>query len=122
MKTKLTLSVLSALAINAAHGGGGGGLYSIPNDTVESIPLKWSVGIIATYDDNTTPGPAATDGDETFSLNPYVGLVFVSVTPQTTWDVYARLGIIYYLDEPQARRNRRCIWSSSYWSQHVSQL
>jgi len=100
MKTKLTLSVLSALAITAAHGDGG--LYNVPNDTVESIPLKWSVGITATYDDNTTPGLAATDGDETFSINPYVGLSFVSVTPQTTWDVYARLGIIYYLDEIQA--------------------
>lgn len=99
MKTKLTLGVISALAMTAAQGGG---LYYVPNDTEQSIPIKWSVGITATYDSNTTPGPAAIDGDETFSLNPYVGLSFVSVTPQTTWDVYARLGMIYYLDEPQA--------------------
>ncbi len=99
MKIKLTIGVLSALTTAALQAKG---LYYVPNDTEESVPLRWSVGITATYDDNTTPGPAATDGDETFSLNPYVGLSFVSVTPQTTWDVYARVGAIYYLDEPQA--------------------
>ncbi len=99
MKTKLTIGVLSALAIAAAQGKG---LYYVPNDTEESIPLKWSVGIVATYDDNTTPAAVGFEDDETFSLNPYVGLSFVSVSPQTTWDVYARLGVIYYLDEPEA--------------------
>ena len=97
MKNKLTLGVVSALAVAAAQGKG---LYYVPNDTEESIPLTWSVGISATYDDNTTPG-GINDGDETFSVNPYVGLSFVSVTPQTTWDVYARLGAIYYFDEPR---------------------
>jgi hypothetical protein len=53
------------------------------------------------WDDNTTPG-GVFDGDETFSINPYVGFSFVSVSPQTTLDVYARLGVIYYLDEPNA--------------------
>ncbi len=102
MKTKLTLGVLSALAIAAAQGKG---LYYVPNDTEETVPLNWSVGISATFDDNTTPSvPSGLAGheDETLSLNPYVGLSFVSVTPQTTWDVYARLGVIYYLDEPKA--------------------
>ena len=99
MKTKLTLGVISALAMAAAQGKG---LYYVPNDTEEAIPLKWSVGITATYDDNTTPAAPGFNDDETFSLNPYVGLSFVSVSPQTTWDVYARLGVIYYLDEPKA--------------------
>src|SRR5690606_38862378 len=40
--------------------------------------------------------------DSAVSVNPYVGLSFVSVTPQTTWDVYARLGLIYYFDQPSA--------------------
>ena len=99
MKTKITTGILSALAVAAAQGGG---LYNVPNDTIEAIPLTWSVGISAIYDDNTTPGPAATDGDETFSINPYVGVSFISVTPQTSLEVYARLGIVYYLDEPAA--------------------
>jgi len=106
MKTKLTLSLISALAATAAHGKG---LYYVPNDTEASVPIQWTVGINATYDDNTSPtvpnvpGPAGLGfEDETISLNPYVGMSFVSVTPQTTWDVYARLGVIYYLDEPEA--------------------
>jgi hypothetical protein len=38
--------------------------------------------------------------DDSMAINPYVGLSFVSITPQTTWDVYARLGMIYYFDSP----------------------
>lgn len=101
MKTKFALTLLSALAASAAHGKG---LYYVPNDTETTMPIKWTVGLNVTYDDNTSPTVAAGPGfeDETFSLNPYVGMSFVSVTPQTTWDVYARLGVIYYLDSPAA--------------------
>lgn len=95
MKIKSLLTLITAAAATAAHGAG---LY-MPNDTENSVPLAWSVGLDAIWDDNTTPG-GAFDGEESFSLNPYVGLTFVSVTPQTTLDVYARLGAIYYLDEP----------------------
>ena len=31
--------------------------------------------------------------EDSFGFNPYVGLSFVNITPQTTWDVYARLGL-----------------------------
>ena len=102
MKNKLTLSLISALAATAAHGRG---LYYIPNDAEGSVPMRFTVGINFTHDDNTTPTvPTGIKGfeDETISLNPYVGMSFVSVTPQTTWEVYARLGVIYYLDSPEA--------------------
>lgn len=69
----------------------------MPNDTESSVPIAWSVGLDAIYDDNTNPG-GINDGEESFSLNPYVGVSFVSVTPQTTIDLYARLGLIYYVD------------------------
>lgn len=95
MKTNLILTLfLSAAAANGA------GLY-LPNDTESSVPISWSIGIDAIWDDNTSPG-GATDGDQTFSLNPYISVSFVRVTPQTTLDVYARLGAIYYIDEPEA--------------------
>ena len=97
MKTKLILSLITATAATAANGAG---LY-MPNDTESSVPIAWSVGLDAVWDDNTTPG-GFTDGDETFSLNPFVGVSFVSVTPQTTLDVYARLGMVYYPDAPSA--------------------
>lgn len=91
-------SILSLITLTAASAASGAGLY-LPNSTETSVPLKWSIGLDATWDDNTSPG-GAFDGDETISLNPNVGVSFVSVTPQTTLDVYARLGMIYYLDEP----------------------
>lgn len=97
MKTKRILGLITATAASAANAAG---LY-MPNDTESSVPLAWSVGIDAVWDDNTTPG-GPFDGDETFSLNPYVGVSFVSVTPQTTLDVYATLGAIYYVDDAVA--------------------
>lgn len=74
------------------------GLYYVGNEAQESIPLKWVVGANLIYDDNTSPGSGTEESS--FAVNPYVGVSFVSITPQTTWDVYARLGLIYYFDEP----------------------
>lgn len=95
MKTKLTLALFSlAFAGSAAAQG----LYYVGSEAQESIPLKWVVGLSATYDDNVSPGYGPKE--DSFGLNPYVGLSFVNITPQTTWDVYARLGMLYYLDAP----------------------
>lgn len=99
MKSKLALAAITAVACTAAHSRG---LYSIPNNVEETSPLTWSVGMSAIYDDNTSPG-GPFDGDETISLNPYVGVSFASATAQTTWAVYARLGAIYYLDDPEGQ-------------------
>lgn len=97
MKTKF----LTSVALIAATTAYGGGLYNVPNDTEASMPIKWTAGLDVIWDDNTTPG-GNFDGDETLSVNPYVGFSFVTLTPQTTLDVYGRLGVIYYLDEPAA--------------------
>ncbi len=94
MKSKFSIlfSLLSVASASAQ------GLYYVGSEAQESLPLKWVVGANVTYDDNVSPGFGPKD--DSFSLNPYVGLSLVSITPQTTWDVYARLGLIYYLDEP----------------------
>jgi hypothetical protein len=80
------------------------GLYYVGSEAQESLPLKWVVGASAIYDDNVSPGYVDASGntikDSSFGFNPYVGLSFVSMTPQTTWDVYARLGLVYYFDAP----------------------
>lgn len=92
---------LASLGVASAQG-----LYDIaPNtEAQESLPLKWSAGVSVGYDDNVTPtvlaGPGA--NDEVSYLNAYVGAAMVSITPQTTWDVYARVGGLYYFDEPAA--------------------
>lgn len=74
-------------------------LYYVGSEAQETIPLKWVVGMSAFYDDNVNAGGFGPDQDS-FGLNPYVGLSFVTITPQTTWDVYGRLGLIYYFDAP----------------------
>lgn len=101
MKRKIPFGLLGLLAAGSASAQG---LYYIGSEAQESLPLKWVVGMSAIYDDNVAPGSldAAGNPDEedSFGLNPYVGLSFVSMTPQTTWDVYARLGLVYYFDAP----------------------
>ncbi len=106
MKRKIPLGFLGLLAAGSASAQG---LYYVGNEAQESLPLKWVVGGDVTYDDNVNPGYIDATGKEvknsSFALNPYVGLSFVSMTPQTTWDVYGRLGLIYYLDAPQGVDN-----------------
>lgn len=101
MKRKFPFGLLGLLAVGTASGQG---LYLIGNETQESLPLKWVVGLNAIYDDNVNPGFVDATGspveEDSFGINPYVGLSFVNITPQTTWDVYARLGMIYYFDAP----------------------
>jgi hypothetical protein len=96
-------SFLSTLAAASAIGAAQASLYHVTEEAQESIPLTWTAGINFTYDDNVNPTAVGVGAnDETISANPYVGLSFVSITPQTTWDVYARVGAIYYFDEPEA--------------------
>lgn len=101
MKRKIPFGLLGLFAAGSASAQG---LYYVGSEAQESLPLKWVVGASAIYDDNVAPGGLDAAGnsvkESSFGLNPYVGLSFVSMTPQTTWDVYARLGLIYYFDAP----------------------
>ena len=84
------------------------GLYSIaPNDdeASSSLPLTYIVGASVGYDDNPTP---LFDGDDVNDgsgfLSAFVQANWSSVSPQTTWDVFARVGVRYYftdLDGPE---------------------
>jgi hypothetical protein len=99
MKRRLFPALAAVTSLGAAHGD----LYHIQDEAQESLPLKWSAGVNFTWDDNVNPTAVGPGADEdTISANPYVGLSFVNISPQTTWDVYARLGLIYYFDEPTA--------------------
>lgn len=102
MKRTLLAGAAGLSILGAAHGEG---LYYVGSEAQESMPLKWVVGANLTYDDNVNPtyvnsATGRQEKDSATSINPYVGLSFVSITPQTTWDVYARLGLIYYFDKP----------------------
>ena len=78
-----------------------GSLYYIPNQTEDSLPIEWTLGTDVIYDDNTTPTAVGPD-DESFAINPYLQTSITRNTPQTVWDVMAKIGVIYYLDEIQA--------------------
>lgn len=95
MKHNLTIGLMGLMLAGPAAAQG---LYYVGNEAQESLPLKWVIGTSVTYDDNVSPGFGAKQGS--FGINPYVGLSFVTITPQTTVDVYARLGLIYYFDPP----------------------
>jgi hypothetical protein len=97
MKHKLSTGLLGLLLAGSASAQG---LYYVGNDAQESLPLKWVVGGAVTWDDNVAPGAPGGTQDSSFGISPYVGLSFVSITPQTTWDVYAKLGMVYYFDAP----------------------
>lgn len=96
MKNNLSLGMLCILFAGPATAQS---LYYVGSEAQESLPLKWAVGASAFYDDNVNAGDLGPE-EGSFGLNPYVGLSFVNITPQTTWDVYARLGLIYYFDAP----------------------
>lgn len=78
-------------------------LYFMGEDATESIPLKWSVGLDVVWDDNVNPtllpGSIGYEDSGT-ALNPFVEVAFVNITPQTTMDLYARIGMLYYFDKP----------------------
>ena len=97
MKNKFSTGLLGILFTGAASAQG---LYYVGSEAQESLPLKWVVGASTFYDDNVNPGVGASE-EGSFGINPYVGLSFVNITPQTTWDVYARLGLIYYFNAPE---------------------
>lgn len=79
-------------------------LYYVGSEAQESLPLKWVVGADLTYDDNVSPTATGVGAnDEGLSINPYAGVTFVNLTPQSTLDVYARIGAIYYFDQPAAQ-------------------
>jgi hypothetical protein len=95
MKRKIPFALLGLFAIGSASAQG---LYFIGNDSDEPLPLKWIVGASLIYDDNVNPGFGSKE--DSLALNPYVGMSLVHITPQSTWDVYARIGTIYYFDAP----------------------
>lgn len=97
MKNKFSAGLLGIFLTSVAPGQG---LYYVGSEAQETIPLRWVVGSSVFHDDNVNPGSGASE-DGSLGVNPYVGLSFVNITPQTTWDVYARLGLIYYFTAPE---------------------
>jgi hypothetical protein len=95
-KTAFTFVAVASFGVVCAQG-----LYYVGDDTFESSPIRWTVGVSAVFDDNINPSVTAGPGksEEAWSLNPTVGASFSTKSPQTTIDFYARAGVNYYLTE-----------------------
>ena len=84
---------------------GAQGLYNImpyDDEPAESLPIHWTVNANIGWDDNPAPfgsDVAGFDSDESLYVSASVQGNFVSATPQTTWDVWGRVGVTYYIDE-----------------------
>ena len=91
------------LAVLINHAIAAEGLYYTGTEAQESLPIKWLFGANAIYDDNVSAGSSTSTGsDSSLALNPNAGVSFTSLTPQTTWDVYGKFGLIYYFDAPES--------------------
>jgi len=101
MKRKIPFVLLSLLSVGSAFGQSPGVYYS-NTDPKESLPIKWVVGTSAIYDSNVSPGSGPKSSS--LGINPSVVSSFTSISPQTIWDVYVRLGLIYYLDAPSTMK------------------
>lgn len=86
-------SILPCAAVSAQ------GLYSIaPNDDEadSSLPLTYIVGASVGYDNNPTPLFNGGDNDGAAYGSVFAQANFTSVSPQTTWDFFARIGARFY--------------------------
>ena len=96
-----------------------------PNDDQqESLPLTWTAGVNFGYDDN--PTPLLGNDDSSAYGQAYVGLGFLTNTPQTTLSVGAQVGVIHYfdnLDQPGVDVDDTSFTASLYlnWTHRVSE-
>lgn len=117
--------LIPSLAVAASFSAARADLYYIQDEAQESLPLKWTAGANLIWDDNVNPTAIGVGANESLlSVNPFVGLSFVNINPQTTWDVYARLGLIYYFDQPAAAGSDNLFTQSRVgvnWTHRVSE-
>lgn len=109
MKKQLITGGFILASLGAASAQGLYDLATLDDDGgKENLPLTWSAGVSVGYDDNVTPtvikGNEGYEDDSGY-VNAYVGAAWVSITPQTTWDIYGRVGGTYYFDSPAAMSN-----------------
>lgn len=96
---KYILSSVATLGFACAQS-----LYYQGDEAQDSLPVKWTVGGNVIYDNNlipiAQPGQPGFEEDA-WSVNPYASVSLTNVSPQTTIDFYARVGVIYFLTDSE---------------------
>ncbi|MDE0827253.1 MAG: hypothetical protein OSA48_10690, partial [Akkermansiaceae bacterium] len=105
----MKLSKLISVSFLAFAGvASGQSLYGIlhDDDPGDAVPVHWTAAFNVGYDDNPSPSLSEIpgfDSEGTTYLSASIQGDFASKTARTTIDAWARLGIIYYVDEIQQR-------------------
>jgi hypothetical protein len=96
MKKQFTVTAVSLICIGSVSAQSLFDLAPSADDS-EPLPLTWTAGASLGFDDNAAP----LGGSAQSSLygSAYVGASFLSRTPATTTEFFARLGIVHYLDD-----------------------
>ena len=97
MKKQLTVTAVSLICIGSASAQSLFDLAPSSEDS-EPLPLTWTGGASLGFDDNAVP---FFPGDDQSSLygSAYVGASFLSRTPASTTEFFARLGIVHYFED-----------------------
>ena len=97
MKKQFTVTAVSLICIGSVSAQS---LFDLApsNDDSEPLPLTWTAGASLGFDDNAVPLVAGSDESSLYG-SAYVGASFLSRTPATTTEFFARLGIVHYLDD-----------------------
>ena len=100
MKKQFTVTAVSLICIGSASAQS---LFDLApsSDDSEPLPLTWTAGAGLGFDDNAVPLVAGSDESSLYG-SAYVGASFLSRTPATTTEFFARLGIVHYFDDIDA--------------------
>ncbi len=81
-------------------------LYDIAptdEDASESSPIQWLAGVSVGYDSNSAPLGSEIFGEEdSLFVSAFIQGSYAYVTPRTTLEAWARVGVTYYLDEVES--------------------
>lgn len=97
MKKQFNVTAVSLICIGSASAQS---LFDLApsNDDSEPMPLTWTAGAGVGFDDNAVPFFPGEDQSSLYG-SAYVGASFLSRTPATTTEFFARLGIVHYFDD-----------------------
>ncbi|MBL6922182.1 MAG: outer membrane beta-barrel protein [Akkermansiaceae bacterium] len=97
MKKQFTITAVSLICIGSTSAQS---LFDLApsNDDSEPLPLTWTAGASVGFDDNAAPFFIGEDQSSLFG-SAYVGASFLSRTPATTTEFFARLGVVHYFDD-----------------------
>ena len=97
MKKQFTVTAVSLICIGSASAQS---LFDLApsSDDSEPLPLTWTAGASLGFDDNAAPFFPGEDQSSLYG-SAYVGASFLSRTPVTTTEFFARLGVVHYFDD-----------------------